>query len=1098
MATGGSTDTTRIISSTSSAVRLDQAVAFLHDARPDEEVLVVAASRGAADDLARRAATARGASLGWHRFSVLQLAARLGVEALAARGRLPGSPLGAEAVASRAIFGATAVGSLRYFTPVAQTPGFPRAVARTVGELRLAGVSPAAIGEQSPGGADLATLLTSIDRELADAGAADRTLLLSSATESLTQNALVAAQLVHGRRVVLIDPVLASEGELRFVAALTESAGQTLITLPAGDPEKEDRLAARCCASVEALGEPPGTGLARLRAQIFQSDVSQAAGDQSGVELFSAPGEAREAVEIARRVLAEARRGVPFDEMAVLVRAPQQYLGLLEHALARAAIPSWFDRGTRRPDPAGRALLALLYCAEEGLSARRFAEYLSLAQVPDPLEPTQAAALVTADDEVLSAGVTDGSTMDEPEAPPARSTAPLTWPVVDGALRAPWRWEALLVESAVIGGRDRWVTRLDGLEHEYRRRLDELDADEPEAPRAAALARDLEHLGHLRAFALPVIDLLDQWRDHAATWGEWLARLERLAPRVLRQPTRALRVLAELRPMSEVGPVGIAEVRKVLADRLRLLAVEPPARRFGRLLVGAPDQARGRAFRVVFVPGLAERIFPQKLREDPLLLDQARRRLDAALPRRDRRASDERLQLQLAIGAATERLYLSYPRLDVNESRPRVPSFYALDVKRALTGRIPSHEDLQQAAYDAGAATLAWPAPADPLRAIDALEHDLAILKPLFDEPDRTKVAGRARYLLELNACLSRSVRERWARHQPQWSDADGLLKVSEPIAEALASQRLGRRPYSLSALQHYAACPYRFLLSAVYRLAPREDAMPLQRLDPLTKGSLFHRVQSELLRTLRDRGRLPLRPSGLDEALATMGDTLTRVADQERARLAPAIRRVWDDEIAAMQRDLARWLRLVAEDTDGWIPQWFEFGFGLPHDDGRDAASLRDPVTLDGRFILRGSMDLVERHPAGALRVTDHKTGRARWPERMIVAGGEALQPLLYGLALEAATGQPVLEGRLWFCTAAGEFAERSVPLTETTRRIGLEVLEIVDRGVEHAALAPYPRAGACEWCDFKAVCGTGEERRTGRKLEGRFPDLDALRGKS
>ena len=198
------------------------------------------------------------------------------------------------------------------------------------------------------------------------------------------------------------------------------------------------------------------------------------------------------------------------------------------------------------------------------------------------------------------------------------------------------------------------------------------------------------------------------------------------------------------------------------------------------------------------------------------------------------------------------------------------------------------------------------------------------------------------------------------------------------------------------------------------------------------------------------------------------------------------------------MQRDLARWLHLVAEDVDGWVPQWFEFGFGLPPDEGRDAASLPDPVTLDGRFILRGSMDLVERHPAGALRVTDHKTGRARWPDRMIVAGGEALQPLLYGLALEAATGQTVLEGRLWFCTAAGEFAERSVPLTETTRRIGLEVLEIVDRGVEHAALAPYPKAGACEWCDFTVVCGTGEERRTGRKIGGRFPDLDALRGKS
>ncbi len=68
--------------------------------------------------------------------------------------------------------------------------------------------------------------------------------------------------------------------------------------------------------------------------------------------------------------------------MAVLLRAPQTYLSVLEHALDRAGIPAWFHRGTRRPDPAGRALLALLACADEELSARRFAEYVSLGQVP--------------------------------------------------------------------------------------------------------------------------------------------------------------------------------------------------------------------------------------------------------------------------------------------------------------------------------------------------------------------------------------------------------------------------------------------------------------------------------------------------------------------------------------------------------------------------------------------------------------------------------------------------------------------------------------------------------------------------------------------
>ena len=55
---------------------------------------------------------------------------------------------------------------------------------------------------------------------------------------------------------------------------------------------------------------------------------------------------------------------------------------MVEHALDRAGISAYFDHGTRRPDPGGRAFLALLACAAENLSAARFAEYLSLGQAP--------------------------------------------------------------------------------------------------------------------------------------------------------------------------------------------------------------------------------------------------------------------------------------------------------------------------------------------------------------------------------------------------------------------------------------------------------------------------------------------------------------------------------------------------------------------------------------------------------------------------------------------------------------------------------------------------------------------------------------------
>src|SRR5690606_11043001 len=100
----------------------------------------------------------------------------------------------------------------------------------------------------------------------------------------------------------------------------------------------------------------------------------------------------------------------------------------------------------------------------------------------------------------------------------------------------------------------------------------------------------------------------------------------------LRQPERVVRVFDELRPMSEIGHVSLQEARDVLAERLLTLDTTPRRHRYGAVFVGGPHHARGRTFRVVFVPGLAERMFPQRPHEDPMLLDEEMRQpLDAGL-----------------------------------------------------------------------------------------------------------------------------------------------------------------------------------------------------------------------------------------------------------------------------------------------------------------------------------------------------------------------------------------------------------------------------------------------------------------------------------
>ena len=112
-----------------------------------------------------------------------------------------------------------------------------------------------------------------------------------------------------------------------------------------------------------------------------------------------------------------------------------------------------------------------------------------------------------------------------------------------------------------------------------------------------------------------------------------------------------------------------------------------------------------------------------------------------------------------------------------------------------------------------------------------------------------------------------------------------------------------------------------------------------------------------------------------------------------------------------------------------------------------------------------------------------------------MIVGGGGVLQPVLYSMAIEQGLGKKVMEGRLFYCTTAGGFADHKITINDYTRGQGLEVLTIVDRAVEQGFLPAAPADRACTWCDFRPICGPREEERVGRKATDKLADLLALR---
>jgi|SRR5579875_2209277 len=1020
---------------------LEAAAQFLSE---HPEALVIAPTHLAGEDLAHRA-IGRG-SLGVHRLTMIQLAADLARPEMARLGLAPLTLLGTEALAARVAAGCLKESKISYFAPVSALPGFARALARTLDELRMNRTVHAVLAESGAPGADLAILLARYEREMQASALADRARIFDLA--------ISAARGPHrwlGLPLVWLDVPLRSASEREFFDAVAGRAPAVI----------------RCEIAEEAGDPPPASELEHLRAYLFES--SPPAGPRSGaLDVFSAPGEGLEAVEIARRIARLARGGRRLDEVAILLRDPQRYQPMIEEALRRASIPAYFSRGTPRPDAGGRAFLALLACALEKCSASRFAEYLSLGQMP-AADAEPFSGWIGADDEMLPAD--DGAIEAGPETDESK------------VARAPSAWEKLLVDAAVIGGRDRWQRRLSGLDRELELRIQALEREDD--PLREHLARKLEQLRQLESFALPLIGVLDAL-PAAALWKEWIEKLSNLARLALRRPEPVVALLAEFEPMGEIGPAPLEEVTEVLSERLRFLRREPPRRPYGRVFVGSIEEARGCEFPFVFLPGLAEGIFPRRALEDPLLLDEFRRAIDPSLVRRDGRVQEERTLLRIAAAAAREGLIASYPRMDVAEGRPRVPSFYALELPRAIDGRLPELKSFEQQAREGSAARLNWPAPHAVEDAIDDAEYDLVTLRQ----------ARSARHLMEVNPHLARSLRARWKRWSEKWTNADGLITQDQAARAALAAHRLRERPWSPSSLQQFAVCPYKFALHGIFGLRPRAESAPIEQMDPLTRGALFHQVQFALLGELKKREWLPVGAARLPEALELADAVLDRIEMRYHEDLAPAIERVWRSEIDDLRTDLRGWLRHVSTQDSGWEPIHFELAFGLAGDTDRDAASTPEEADLPECGVrLRGSIDLVERQTAtNKVRVTDHKTGKVPETTPHLVGGGKYLQPLLYGLAAEKLLGQTVECGRLLYATHQGGYQAIEIKLDHRARLFLTKLLANIDASIAEGFLPPAPQKDACKACDYRPVCGPYEELRAARYKDRHDERLDAL----
>ncbi|HEX9189526.1 MAG TPA: PD-(D/E)XK nuclease family protein, partial [Vicinamibacteria bacterium] len=774
------------------------------------------------------------------------------------------------------------------------TPRAPvaAALARTLSALRRAGIAPlrlAALAAAAPRGSDDARRLAALARLHRDfEGAvegrtADPVTLMAAAREAIPR-----ARWLEGAEVLVADDLELDPAELELVAALAAAFPVRVLRRPLPPSLRplsfRGRLAARGVAEADwsetalaplAPPDPPAS-LRRLRESLFEPPAGLA-DDDGAVELVTAPGEAAEARTIARRLLREAARGVPFEEMGIVLPRPETYAPLFTDLLSRVGIPHRLHPSLPlRFGRAARSLLLLFRC--RGLERPAVMELLTFAPVPfaELLGPDVAAV--------------------------------------------PARWDHLSREAGIVSGLSRWIVGLRAWSEAEREAAEtEKDADRR--------ARRLRHVADAESL-LRVVELLGGTLDSlagAAPWPEWVERLRTVVDQWIgpeRDRDAVLEVIADLGGLGSVtSRARWEEVEQVIEARFEWERLPLEPLEGGAVHVGALDAMAGLPFRVVAIPGLVEGGYPGVLRADPFLLDSEREALrveeschpesgsrpalsgspdpppstsraprsrksvgrtqlslsfsqgseegapivagpatsslSGSIPTTQDRLFEARRLFHRAVSQATERLYLSYPRADARTGRERLPSLFFAAAASTLAGKPLAGAELEALVVEDDLDRL-------PLEdAVDAGERDRLRLRR--DEAAATAVAGGSPFFRQSRLASQ----ARWSGRLTRY---DGLVvgEGDEALSARLDPRESGF-PISASRLATYARCGFLHLLQNVLRLQPAPEPEERRRIEPLEKGNLFHEVAERYLRERRDRGELPV--VATDDARARLAE---------------------------------------------------------------------------------------------------------------------------------------------------------------------------------------------------------------------------------
>jgi ATP-dependent helicase/nuclease subunit B len=595
---------------------------------------------------------------------------------------------------------------------------------------------------------------------------------------------------------------------------------------------------------------------------------------------------------------------------------------------------------------------------------------------------------------------------DVPRAGLFRVLATVPMRAADGGRVPVSRWERISRAAGVVGGTD-WDVRLRHQVAELRIQHERYPDDEWRATDLAEAEGLHRHVADLRD-QLQQAKRLTTWRDLAGWLTALIAqhigapeeltslpREEQYAAVALDSAIRALSVLDAVD-----GPASLAALREALSAQLERAL--PRVGRFGEGVLLAPMAAAiGLDCDVVFVLGLAEAVFPGRLREDPLLPERAREASGGQL-RSSRERLDEQHRHLLAAFAAAPEVVASFPRGDLRTKSRHLPSRWLLPTMRELSGRpglTATEWDRQPDGWMDTSASFAG--------SLTNAEQ------PAHEQEWRVQVAHAGRPLADDVLDAARELVD--ARASAEFTRFDGNLTAAR---DGLPDHAAGERPVPPTTLEGFAGCPHSYFIQRLLRVRPLEQPEDVVSISAADIGTLMHDSFDRLVREYD--GRLPAhgRPWS-DKQRGRLGELAAERAKEFEEQGRTGHERLWQQTLTRIQADLQA--MLIADDA--WRAERnaavvaSELAFGL---DGEAPVSL--PLPGGGTLLLAGKADKVDQDSDGRLYVTDIKTGGASSYQGLCeddpVLGGSKLQLPVYAHAARARHGTPAteVEAAYWF----------------------------------------------------------------------------------